>query len=339
MKLSMEDSITKILKKFNMSECKGVSAPCITSPLDAGKPSKFPMRELVGALQYVQSMGRPDISFAVQRLSRVVTDVRESAVTAGKRVLAYLKRTADVGIVYSPENEGRFYETYSKVASVGGHSELPNLTAFADADFAGCAATLKSTSGSILYCRGTPVCWKSKKQTIRSLSTCEAEYVGIFDVIQLSKQQGWYDWFEDSRELPLVFTDSMSALALSKNSTITKKSKHMNIRYREVKDHCKVLCFVKSGLDRADPLTKALHNGKYLALFKNDLNFDYESAHPIEETEIDMEIENQIDNFTQHNIGKGLLVCEEKDDMKEWSNFTLEEREQAALSRAFWLTW
>ena len=278
MKLSMEGSIKKILTKFKMENAKARSTPCVNSSLDEGRDSTFPLRELVGALQYVQSMGRPDVSFAVQRLSRCVTNVKESTVTAGKRVLAYLKGTLDWGIEYSPESEKAFYDVYKEVASRGGHDDVPHSTAFADADFAGCTTSLKSTSGSILYYRGTPIAWKARRQTIRALSTCESEYVAIFDTIQLSRQQGWLEWFEEGRDLPLIFSDSQSALALTKNSIITKKSKHMSIRYHEVKDRCKDLCFVSSGLNRADPLTKPLHGGKYLALFKNELSFDSEKA-------------------------------------------------------------
>ncbi|GJT94363.1 retrovirus-related pol polyprotein from transposon TNT 1-94 [Tanacetum coccineum] len=53
------------------------------------------------------------------------------------------------------------------------------LTAFADADHAGCQDTRKSTSGSIHLLGDRLVSWSSKKQKITTISSTEAEYIAL----------------------------------------------------------------------------------------------------------------------------------------------------------------
>ncbi|GJX68114.1 hypothetical protein Tco_0303841 [Tanacetum coccineum] len=53
------------------------------------------------------------------------------------------------------------------------------LTAYADADHAGCLDTRKSTSGSAQFLGDKLVSWSSKKQTSMSISSTEAEYIAM----------------------------------------------------------------------------------------------------------------------------------------------------------------
>ena len=73
----------------------------------------------------------------------------------------------------------------------------------------------------------------------------------------------------------MIFSDSKSALALSQNSLVTKKSKHMDLRFHKVRDHFKDLCFVPGTLNKADPLTKPLPGGKYLGIFQQYGSFSF----------------------------------------------------------------
>ncbi|GJV21011.1 putative reverse transcriptase domain-containing protein [Tanacetum coccineum] len=54
------------------------------------------------------------------------------------------------------------------------------LTAFLDADHAGCIDTRKGTSGGIQFLGDKLVIWKSKKQDCTSMSSAEAEYVVLY---------------------------------------------------------------------------------------------------------------------------------------------------------------
>ncbi|GKE16519.1 hypothetical protein Tco_1424096 [Tanacetum coccineum] len=53
------------------------------------------------------------------------------------------------------------------------------LTAFADAEHAGCQDTRKSTSGSMQLLGERLVSWSSKKQKSTTISSIEAEYIAL----------------------------------------------------------------------------------------------------------------------------------------------------------------
>ncbi|GJY58549.1 retrovirus-related pol polyprotein from transposon TNT 1-94 [Tanacetum coccineum] len=53
------------------------------------------------------------------------------------------------------------------------------LTAYVDADHAGCQDTRRSTSGSAQLLGDKLVSWSSKKQTSTSISSTEAEYIAM----------------------------------------------------------------------------------------------------------------------------------------------------------------
>ena len=268
LKLSMEAAIAKLLEKFKMADCKPVATPSSHLPIHEGPDNEtYPIRQLVGGLQYVASMSRPDIAQAVQRVAKQMHQCKDSTVLAAKRILRYLRGTETVGLKYSPAIERNFNKAYRDIAKAAGQS-LPPTVAFSDSDFAGDCVSLYSTSGSILYHRGMPVIWSSKRQTVRAGSTCEAEYVALYDTIRLTQSQGYLDWFlGEDREFPLVFGDNESSLALSRSSIVTKRSKHIHLRYHTVRDFAKHLAYCPTDLNRADPLTKALPRDKYLGLF------------------------------------------------------------------------
>ena len=55
---------------------------------------------------------------------------------------------------------------------------------FADADYASVAADRRSVSGGLVMCGGGCVSWFSSTQKCVALSTTEAEYVALADVIK-----------------------------------------------------------------------------------------------------------------------------------------------------------
>ncbi|KAJ0735747.1 putative RNA-directed DNA polymerase [Helianthus annuus] len=113
-------------------------------------------RRLVGRLLYLQAT-RPDIAHSVSVLSQFVADPRQSHLDAATRVLRYLKATAGQGIL---------------LLKKGGNS----LVAYTDSDWLGCPVTRRSRTGYLLLLGGSPVSWKSKKQSVVSRSSAEAEY-------------------------------------------------------------------------------------------------------------------------------------------------------------------
>ncbi|KAF2323334.1 hypothetical protein GH714_034706 [Hevea brasiliensis] len=93
-------------------------------------------------------------------LSRFMNTPSQSHLGAAKRVLRYLKGTADYGIW--------FLKKKKKEAKLEGYS---------DSDWAGCVDDSKSTSGYVFSFGSGVFCWNSRKQEVVAQSTTEAKYI------------------------------------------------------------------------------------------------------------------------------------------------------------------
>ena len=117
--------VKQVLNTFGMGDCKPVGAPAeqakhlppaamttaedtaadpaqgASGGITAGKaPDPKEYMKLVGCLLWAAMVTRPDIAFAVQKLSRHLQDPRAEDWSAGKRVLRYLAGTTELGIIY-----------------------------------------------------------------------------------------------------------------------------------------------------------------------------------------------------------------------------------------------
>nr|GFA70030.1 uncharacterized mitochondrial protein AtMg00810-like [Tanacetum cinerariifolium] len=90
------------------------------------------------------------------------------------------------------------------------------LTAFADADYARCQDTRRSTSGYAQFLGSRLVSWSFKKQKSTAISTTEAEYIALFgwcaQVLWMRSQLSDHGFKFNT--IPL-YCDNQSAIALS----------------------------------------------------------------------------------------------------------------------------
>lgn len=128
---------------------------------------KKPYNELLGCLQFVVNLTRPDIAFSVNMLSRFKSNPGEAHWITAKKILRYLKKTADLGIIYR--------SLLSKDDSI---------IAYSDADWAGDQDDRKSTSAYIMMYGSGPITWTSRKQEANALSTLESEYLAAANAVQ-----------------------------------------------------------------------------------------------------------------------------------------------------------
>lgn len=108
----------------------------------------------------VISLTRPNISFAVNKLSQFVHSPSETHWLALKCFLRYLKGTISFGLHLCCHPSHRLY-------------------AFFDADWVGDRDDRKSTTGYVVYLGGNLIFWSSRKQLSISRSSIEAEYRSI----------------------------------------------------------------------------------------------------------------------------------------------------------------
>lgn len=117
--LSQSKYIESLLKKTNMSFAKPLPTPfssCkpLTSKLVEPYHNPRFYRSIVGGLLYA-TITRPEIAYAVNKLSQSMQSPTEGDWSACKRVLRYLRGTTDHGLYYKP-------------------SKLFEITTFSDAD-------------------------------------------------------------------------------------------------------------------------------------------------------------------------------------------------------------
>ncbi|GKD32890.1 hypothetical protein Tco_1248399, partial [Tanacetum coccineum] len=105
---------------------------------------------MIGTLMYLIA-SRPDLTFAVCMCARYQKKPTEKHLHAVKRIFKNLRGTV---------NRGLWYPKDSFIA----------LTAYADADHAGCQDTRRSTSGSMQLLGDRLVSWSSKSQKSAAIS-------------------------------------------------------------------------------------------------------------------------------------------------------------------------
>ncbi|GJX68717.1 retrovirus-related pol polyprotein from transposon TNT 1-94 [Tanacetum coccineum] len=238
----------EILNKFRMDSYD----PVDTSMVDRLKLDEDPLgipvdqtrfRSMVGSLMYLTA-SRPDLVFAVCMCARYQASPTKKHLEALKRVFRYLRGTINWGLWYPKDT-------------------AMALTAYADADHAGCQDTRRSTSGSAQFLGDKLVSWSSKKQKSTAISTTEAEYIAMSgccaQILWMRSQLTDYDFVFN--KIPL-YCDNRSAIALCCNNVQHSRSKHIDIRHHFIREQVEKgvveLYFMTTDYQLADIFTKAL---------------------------------------------------------------------------------
>ena len=236
--LTQTGLINKILKALDLQKCKPNVTPAATESLGID-PDGEPMKEswsypsIVGMLLYLSCNTRPDIAFAVSQVARFTHAPEESHAKAVKMIGRYLAGTSDKGTIIScPTTFG--------------------LQSFSDSDFAGLfkrdpdhsPSSSKSRSGYIIKFCGCPLLWKSKLQPTIALSTSEAEYYSLSQLMRAlipicSLLKNFFSivipperFMTLARHIPcVVLVDNTSALSLARDQQVTARTRHYHFRY------------------------------------------------------------------------------------------------------------
>ena len=108
---------------------------------------------------YLTNCTKPDIAYAIGRLSRYTQSLNQDHQTVVHRVLKYLRGTLDHGLCYN------------------GFSSV--LEGFSDANWISNSDEMKSTSGYVFNLGEGAISWKSSKQTCITRSIMEAEFIAL----------------------------------------------------------------------------------------------------------------------------------------------------------------
>ncbi|GJX12115.1 zinc finger, CCHC-type containing protein, partial [Tanacetum coccineum] len=242
--------IEKILKKFNREDCSPVSTPM--DPVEKLKPNTGkPVDQLeysraIGCLMYAMTSTRPDIAYAVGRLSRFTSNPSRQHWKAITRVFKYLRGTKDYGLSY-----------------VGYPSVLEG---YSDASWINHVEDSSSTSGWVFLLGGGAISWASKKQTCITSSTMESEFVAL---AAAGKEAEWLRNL--IHEIPIwpkpiapisIRCDSAPTMARAYSQIYNGKSRHLGVRHSMVRELIRngviSIEFVRTQHNLADHLTKGL---------------------------------------------------------------------------------
>lgn len=215
-----------ILGRFGMQDCKPAKTPIDTN-VQLTKPSQanerimkqYPYQCLIGTLMYLAVTTRPDIAYAVNFMSQFNTNYSVEHWMAAKRILRYLRGTADHGLQYR-KTERQLYGVV-------------------DADWGANTVDRRSYSGRIILA-GAAVCWDARKQRTVALSSVEAEYMAMSEA---TKESIYLKSLLCDMHIPcdqiMLYNDNQGAQRLVHHAGVHhSRTKHIDLWHHFIRDHC-----------------------------------------------------------------------------------------------------
>ena len=191
-------------------------------PLDSNIGEEVPYRSLIGNLLYIARQTRPEITFAVNLLSKYVTKPAPKHWKAAKRILIYLKTTKDYSLRIGPQNKD-------------------GLKVYSDATWADDELNRLSRTGGVILYNGSLLNAYSHQQRIIALSSCQAEYQALASSVQeilYFRQLLGEIGYSENVPTPLI-CDNQGALFLAITTKNHPRVKHIAINYHFVREAAK----------------------------------------------------------------------------------------------------
>jgi hypothetical protein len=262
--LTQHGYTTRLLKEYNMTAAHGVRTPAAGATImddqspQLGTSAAATFQTLMGELQWLALCTRPDITYPVSQLQRYTAAPLACHMEGAKRVLRYLVSHSG-GLVYQRQPQGALASTQRSPAE---------LVGYADASFAADPETRRSHTGYVFMLSGAAVQWRSKQQSLVTLSTAEAEYVALCaaskDAVSLARLLA----FLGVEQGPItLLEDNTAAIRLAQDPAASKRTKHIDVQYHFVREQVLAgriaVKAVSTELQHADVLTKALSAPKH----------------------------------------------------------------------------
>ena len=223
-------------------------------------------RSIVGSLIYIMITCRPDLCFAVGKLSRQMHNPSPMAIEWLKRALRYLKGSMDDKLRFTARSESPAAAMFDTI-SAGRANPMSILCGFTDSDHATAReAERRSISGYCYFLHGNIICWKSKVQPVTAGSTHEAELIALSfccdEGLWLRNLLLEAKFAEDLHGPVPIMCDNQGTVFTAHNPVTNSNSKHIDVRYFRVRQHINArlvdVLFCRTNENLADFFTKSL---------------------------------------------------------------------------------
>jgi hypothetical protein len=210
-------------------------------------------RSLIGSIGYATTTVRFDVSYGLSVLSRFLAKPNDKLINAAKRVVKYLVKTKDLGITWKITVEDR----------KAGFADV--IFGVVDVSFTMDPITRRIHAGFVTFNNHGLVSWRSKLQAIVTLSSAEAEYVALADMIcevkylrELARGLGF-----TQTEPTLIYEDNRAAIMVAEaECSAGGRLKHVDVKFRfateAVRNKEVRVRYIPTNLNFADLMTKAL---------------------------------------------------------------------------------
>jgi hypothetical protein len=266
--IDQSDYLLKVVERFGLTNAKATVTPLPEgyqplpndAPVNPALRSKY--QQVIGSLLYIMLGTRPDIAYAVVKLSQFAANPSEDHLNRALYICRYLLGTPSYALVFDGNSNGGFI-------------------AYADSDWASNPDDRRSTTGYMVKLANGVFSWNSRAQKTVALSSTEAEYMSLSDT---SRQIVWIrSLFKECgyqlKPIPLC-GDNQGSIFMASNPVQEKRIKHIDIRYhyiREVVQNKQVdLFFIDGAENPADMFTKNLGHVKFLK-FREQLGLEFYS--------------------------------------------------------------
>ena len=265
--LSQRKYTLDLLNETGNSTCELVNTPIevnhdLSIYHDQIPTNKERYQRLVGKLIYLTHT-RPNISYAVSMVSQFMHNPSNQDMRVVNRILAYLESSPGKGILFSKH----------------GHLDIGRYT---DSNFAGSKSDRKSTSGYVSFVGGNLVTWRSKKQSVVSLSSAEAKYRALHHTTtKLTWLRILLSKLGFGHKKPMMFfCDNTTAIKVANNPVQHDKTKHIELDRNYIKDDLDysqiTIPYIKSIDQLADVMTHVVISRPFCAsLSKLDMSDIY----------------------------------------------------------------
>ncbi|GJX85883.1 putative reverse transcriptase domain-containing protein [Tanacetum coccineum] len=161
--LSQAHYVDKILNTHNAGDPSRARTPlthyAIYLKIEGLVFAQLEYSRIIGMLMYLMTGTRPDLAYAVSRLSRYTSNPSYAHWKAITRVFYYLRYSRDYRL---------HYDRHPAV-----------IEGYIDANWISDKKDSRSTSGYVFTLGGAAISWKSSKQTVIAKSTMESEFIAL----------------------------------------------------------------------------------------------------------------------------------------------------------------